>query len=230
MEWFDGNVGEAIQAAKQLKAIFVVVIHGESKWSFLFTWHWFESFFCLGPEDDEATKEFLSFLGDDSVNSKLKRPTAVCIRVLNGSTECNQFSQIYPVVLVPSIYFIDSMTGVDLEVTGGKMTLEKIQASIDKVLESRKETPAPPTISPADVASPRQERVEHARQVIQNEIGSDSPAGHSTPTSSLSLQERVERAKRLLAEKQAEKAKEAADVSNPGRLILWTLVRISFSF
>ena len=107
------------------------------------------------------------------------------------------------------------MTGVDLEVTGGKMTLEKIQASIAKVLESRKEAPATPTstISPADVASPRQERVEQARQVIQNEIGSDSPAGPSTPTSSLSLQERVERAKRLLAEKQAEKAKEAADVS-----------------
>ena len=40
---------------------------------------------------------------------------------------------------------------------------------------------------------------------------SESP---STPTTTMTLDERVERAKRLLAEKQAQKAKEADEVSN----------------
>jgi hypothetical protein len=33
---------------------------------------------------------------------------------------------------VPSIYFIDSSTGVDLEVTGGEVTKEKLLESIEK--------------------------------------------------------------------------------------------------
>ena len=33
---------------------------------------------------------------------------------------------------MPSIYFIDSTTGVDLEVTGGEVTKDKLVESIDK--------------------------------------------------------------------------------------------------
>ena len=33
---------------------------------------------------------------------------------------------------MPSIYFIDSTTGVDLEVTGGEVTKDKLVESIEK--------------------------------------------------------------------------------------------------
>ena len=34
----------------------------------------------------------------------------VCIKVENGSTTCKQFAAIYPVILIPSVYFIGSQT------------------------------------------------------------------------------------------------------------------------
>lgn len=46
-----------------------------------------------------------------------------------------QFSQLYPVVLVPSIYFIDSSSGVDIEVTGGQISKEKLLESIGSATE-----------------------------------------------------------------------------------------------
>merc|ERR1712203_303180 len=60
------------------------------------------------------------------------------------------------------------------------------------------------------VASPRNERVEQARQVLQSEVVQEASEEDkpSTPTTTMSLEDRVERAKRLLADKQAQKAKE----------------------
>ena len=57
------------------------------------------------------------------------------------------------------------------------------------------------------IASPRNERVEQARQVLQSEVVQEASEEDkpSTPTTTLSLEERVERAKRLLADKQAQK-------------------------
>jgi hypothetical protein len=49
-----------------------------------------------------------------------------------------QFSQLYPVVLVPSIYFIDARSGVDIEVTGGPITKEQLVGSIDKAEQQMK--------------------------------------------------------------------------------------------
>ena len=116
---------------------------------------------------------------------------------------CKQFSAIYPVILVPSIYFIDSQSGVNIETTGGAVTKEKLLESLNKARNSKSES----------MTSPRNERVEQARQVLQNEGLDDSKsevaaAATSTPTTSMTLEERVERAKRLLAQKQAEKVLE----------------------
>jgi hypothetical protein len=130
--------------------------------------------------------------------------------VQSGTQACTQFSQFYPVVLVPSIYFIESESGVDIEVTGGSIDKTRLLASIEKALTGRGQQPSSPAAN--SVASPRNERVEEARRVIQNDVGSPSNEV-STPTTSLSLEERVERAKRLLAEKQAMKVQEVQDVN-----------------
>ena len=150
-----------------------------------------------GNNEDEASNQFLSLLNE--VSGELEN--AVCIKVENGSVSCKQFSAIYPVILVPSIYFIDSQSGVNIETTGGAVTKEKLLESLNKARNSKSES----------VTSPRNERVEQARQVLQSEGLDDSKsevAAPGTPTTSMTLEERVERAKRLLAQKQAEKALE----------------------
>merc|ERR1719422_1913814 len=75
----------------------------------------------------------------------------VCIEVSAGSTTCAQFSAIYPVMVVPSVYFIDSTTGVDLEITGGLVTKDSLLASVArarKKLAEPKSSPAPASTSP----------------------------------------------------------------------------------
>jgi len=88
MEWFNGGVGEAIAAAKAKKAIFVVVVKGKP--------------------DEEPTKELDKILEDSEVVAALNN--MVCISVENGTSTCLQFSSIYPVILVPSVYFIGKVT------------------------------------------------------------------------------------------------------------------------
>ena len=85
---------------------------------------------------------------------------------------CNQFSAIYPVILVPSIYFIDSQSGVNIETTGGVVTKEKLMESLNKAKNSKNAT---------SITSPRNERVEQARQVIQNEGLDDSKSEATDP-------------------------------------------------
>jgi len=197
MEWFEGSIGEAIQAAKVSKSIFVVVVYG-------------------ADEVVETSKKFLEVLDEAEISSKLKKPSAICIKVQNGSQSCTQFSQIYPVILVPSIYFIDSQSGVNIETTGGTVDKEKLIESIDKALEAHEKDPTSAGGVADSIASPRNERVEQARQVLQTEVVPETATEEnkpSTPTTGLSLEERVERAKRLLADKQAQKAKEDADKS-----------------
>lgn len=185
MEWFEGTISSAIQSAKLNKKVFIVVVHGGS--------------------EDKASQDLLALLDEPSVSLRLK--SAVSIRLENGTESCKQFAQLYPVILVPSIYFIDSSTGVDIEITGGLVAREKLMASIEKAMGSSSFSQAAMNLD--DVASPRGARVEQARQVIQQqEVASPSSSNTEQQQSSLSLEERVERAKRLLAEKQALKAKE----------------------
>ena len=88
-----------------------------------------------GADDEETSKQFLEVLNEAEISSKLKK--AVCIKVQNGTQPCNQFSQLYPVILVPSIYFIDSQSGTNIETTGGTVEKEKIISSVDKAFEGR---------------------------------------------------------------------------------------------
>jgi len=194
MDWYEGSIGEAIQCAKMSNSVFVVVIYG-------------------ADVEDEISLKFLEVLNEADISSKLKKANAVCIKIQNGTESCTQFSQIYPVILVPSIYFIDSQSGTNIETTGGSAEKDKLLQSIEKAL---KDQPINTAAAVADsIASPRNERVEQARQVLQSEVVQEASEEDkpSTPTTTMSLEERVERAKRLLADKQAQKTKEETDKS-----------------
>lgn len=196
-------MSEAIQSAKAAKGIFVVVIHGD-------------------PSVDDQSSALLTILDSDDVKSRLSltsTPPVVAIKILNGSTTCAQFSQVYPVVLVPSVYFIDSSSGLDLEVTGGEISNEKLSESINKAVSKMKpSSDSQPSVaasssSAESITSPTAVRIEHARQTLNDAvpISSSNTTATSSETagaSALTLEERVAKAKELLAQRQAQKAKE----------------------
>jgi len=189
MEWFNGGVGEAIAAAKAKKAIFAVFVKGKS--------------------DEETTIKLSEILEDSEVVSALK--SMVCISVENGTNTCLQFSSIYPVILVPSVYFIDSSTGVDLEITGGIVTKESLMASIskahDKVGEAADFVQAAPVASaePVSVTESAAKITEGSTSEAAEESKVEAVSSNASGEQPKALEERVERAKLLMAQRQAER-------------------------
>ena len=138
----------------------------------------------------------------------------VCIRLENGTPTCGQFAAIYPVILIPSIYFIgdpwwisegcyeelfkpqlfffvDSSSGVDIEITGGSITQDGLLNSFKKVAE----------------------KIGSAPQTSEAGAMSATPAqaAQQAPAAPVSLQERVERAKMLVEQRKMEKQKDEDD-------------------
>ncbi|KAM4731066.1 UBX domain-containing protein 4 [Anableps anableps] len=109
MLWFEGSIPEAINAAKQRSLVFVVVIAGE----------------------DEQSKQLMSSWEDDSV-SVAAQNCCVAIKVDAKSDTCVQFSQIYPVVCIPSSFFI-GVSGIPLEVIAGSVSPDELMMRINKV-------------------------------------------------------------------------------------------------
>ena len=76
------------------------------------------------------------------------------------------------------MYFINSQDGKNIETTGGSVTKEKIIESINKAFEGVKIVPASPVETEtavtsevaADIASPRNERFEQARQHLNEAV------------------------------------------------------------
>ncbi|XP_054878355.1 UBX domain-containing protein 4 [Poeciliopsis prolifica] len=109
MLWFEGSIPEAINSAKERSLVFVVVIEGE----------------------DEQSKQLMSSWEDGSV-SEAAQNCCVAIRVNAKSDTCVQFSQIYPVVCIPSSFFI-GVTGIPLEVIAGSVSPDELMKRINKV-------------------------------------------------------------------------------------------------
>ncbi|XP_069791272.1 UBX domain-containing protein 4 isoform X1 [Narcine bancroftii] len=115
MRWFEGTIPAAIGLAKQNHAVFIVFITG----------------------DDEQSREMSASweaegVGEATVNS------FVAIKVDAKSEVCMQFSQIYPVVCIPSSFFIGD-NGIPLEVIAGSVTEEELVARIQKVKEMHRQ-------------------------------------------------------------------------------------------
>uniref|UniRef100_A0AAQ5Y3P3 UBX domain-containing protein 4 n=1 Tax=Amphiprion ocellaris TaxID=80972 RepID=A0AAQ5Y3P3_AMPOC len=109
MLWFEGSIPEAINLAKQRSFVFVVVITG----------------------DDEQSVQLMSSWEDHRV-SEAARNCCVAIKVDAKSDICVQFSQIYPVVCIPSSFFIGE-NGIPLEVIAGSVPAEELTKRINRV-------------------------------------------------------------------------------------------------
>uniref|UniRef100_A0A8C6IPA7 UBX domain-containing protein 4 n=1 Tax=Melopsittacus undulatus TaxID=13146 RepID=A0A8C6IPA7_MELUD len=139
MMWFGGSIPAAIAAAKQRSSVFVVFVSGE----------------------DEQSTEMAARWEDEKV-SEAAADGFVAIKIDTKSEACLQFSQIYPVVCVPSSFFIGD-NGIPLEVIAGSISVEELVTRIHKVkqmhtgkgqpLENGSETSAPYPSSQPDGAS-----------------------------------------------------------------------------
>ncbi|KAM6129367.1 UBX domain-containing protein 4 [Pterocles gutturalis] len=109
MMWFGGSIPAAIAAAKQQSSVFVVFVSGEDEQSTEMAARW---------EDEKVTEA-----ASDGF---------VAIKIDTKSEACLQFSQIYPVVCVPSSFFIGD-NGIPLEVIAGSVSVEELVTRIHKV-------------------------------------------------------------------------------------------------
>ncbi|XP_044160097.1 UBX domain-containing protein 4 [Bufo gargarizans] len=109
MFWFQGSIPEAIAEAKQRSSVFVVFVAG----------------------DDEQSIRMAESWGDEEVE-RAAAQGFVAIRIDSKSETCLQFSQIYPVVCIPSSFFIGE-NGIPLEVIAGSISAEELIAKITKV-------------------------------------------------------------------------------------------------
>ncbi|NXP54386.1 UBXN4 protein, partial [Heliornis fulica] len=109
MMWFGGSIPAAIAAAKQRSSVFIVFVSGEDEQSTEMAARW---------EDEKVTEA-----ASDGF---------VAIKIDSKSEACLQFSQIYPVVCVPSSFFIGD-NGIPLEVIAGSVSAEELVSRIHKV-------------------------------------------------------------------------------------------------
>ena len=120
MRWFEGGIPAAIAKAKENKSVFIVFI----------------------SDDQAASKEMETMLHCDSVTQACEEAQCVSLRLEAGSNDCNFFSQLYPVVVVPCT-FLMSPAGVPLEVVGSQGSQDeftvKIKAAIDMQEKMQKE-------------------------------------------------------------------------------------------
>ncbi|XP_068581254.1 UBX domain-containing protein 4 isoform X1 [Cebidichthys violaceus] len=109
MLWFEGSIPDAINLAKQRGSVFVVVI----------------------TDEDEQSAQLISSWEDDTVSEEAEN-CCVAIKVDAKSEPCVQFSQIYPVVCIPSSFFIGE-NGIPLEVIAGCVSAEELLKRFNRV-------------------------------------------------------------------------------------------------
>ncbi|NXS25790.1 UBXN4 protein, partial [Pomatostomus ruficeps] len=85
---------------------------------------------CLAGEDEQSTE--MAARWEDEKVIEAASDGFVAIKIDTKSEACLQFSQIYPVVCVPSSFFIGD-NGIPLEVIAGSVSVEELVTRIHKV-------------------------------------------------------------------------------------------------
>lgn len=171
MNWFEGSIPDAINEAKRRSLVFVVVITG----------------------DDAQSTELLSTWDDPRVSEAAQG--CVAIKLNSQSEACGQFSQIYPVVCVPSSFFIGD-SGIPLEVIASSVSAEELVLKINTVKQMHQE-------QTAGGAVPTQTQPTAPASQPQTEVAPEPCSSASAPaqTDSSSQETRVSPAEEKTAQK-----------------------------
>ncbi|XP_054164496.1 UBX domain-containing protein 4-like [Oppia nitens] len=195
MFWFTGSVNEAIIKSKNEKKVFVVFIKGE---------------------DERSIKMNAIY---DSLSTKLSELPIIGLKLDSQSDNCRLFSQIYPILVIPSTYFIDAK-GIAIEIIADiiedtNVLMEKINKTIDIFNNS---------LSIDEIPNQMQTSVSSHTPVANNLVtnmttnNNDStssfittPTASSSTTESSAIDSKVERANQLIEAIRQKKAKEEED-------------------
>ncbi|KAG8187705.1 hypothetical protein JTE90_000171 [Oedothorax gibbosus] len=190
MEWYSGSIPEAVNEAKRNNKLFLVYIEGT----------------------DDMSKSMTDSYNDPGVAGKLSSQNIVALKLAANSVPYQQFSQIYPVLVIPSSFFIGN--GSPIEIITGSLPPDKFSNKLDQVFQMYEKTlgakkeagssknPVASTSKANDVPEP---------SVSQAGSSSNEPSTSQTETASDSsqlLQDKVERAKALVEAQRLKKAQE----------------------
>jgi len=161
--WFDGSIPEAVVTSKKSSKLFLVYISdGES--SAVDLW-----------ENEELQSTC--------------RNNCICLKIEKASPSCQQFSQIYPVVIVPVVYIIGN-AGMPLEIIPGEVSATDLIQKINKAYEANLTANNLVAQQQASAPSPNQENDGTTSSSAQDDSApteqqqNDSAASISTPSTS----------------------------------------------
>ncbi|XP_032365746.1 UBX domain-containing protein 4 isoform X2 [Etheostoma spectabile] len=193
MLWFEGSIPDAINLAKQRSSVFVVVITGE----------------------DDQSAQLISSWEDERV-SEAARHCCVAIQVDAQSETCVQFSQIYPVVCIPSSFFIGE-NGIPLEVIAGSVPAEELKKRIHRVKQMHAqqmeggallpEAGVPVEATPANSSAPASAPASTAAPASVSSTApgtADASSDHAAPSED-NLNAKVDRLTKKLEERREQK-------------------------
>ncbi|NXW83062.1 UBXN4 protein, partial [Alopecoenas beccarii] len=146
---------------------------------------------CIAGEDEQSTE--MAARWEDEKVTEAASDGFVAIKIDTKSEACLQFSQIYPVVCVPSSFFIGD-NGIPLEVIAGSVSVEELVTRIRKVkqmhtvkgqpLENGSQSPAPcPSPQSAGATENTQSRAVESESVTTETIRPSADGAHSGPAS-----------------------------------------------
>ncbi|KAB1279521.1 UBX domain-containing protein 4 [Camelus dromedarius] len=128
MLWFQGAIPAAIASAKRSGAVFVVLRLAVRRRGPEIEEQ--ECLKCFTGDDEQSTQMAASW--EDEKVTEASSNSFVAIKIDTKSEACLQFSQIYPVVCVPSSFFIGD-SGIPLEVIAGSVSADELVTRIHKV-------------------------------------------------------------------------------------------------
>uniref|UniRef100_A0A8C7WVC5 UBX domain-containing protein 4 n=1 Tax=Oryzias sinensis TaxID=183150 RepID=A0A8C7WVC5_9TELE len=149
----------------------------------------------------EQSAQLMSSWEDEQVSAAASS-CCVAIKVPASSETCVQFSQIYPVVCVPSSFFIGN-SGVPLEVIAGGVTPQELLKRILNVSQVRRAARLTRKLEERREQKKRgEEETELRKEVERRKMGKNMQ--------DLKKKQEEEKTKRLLEERNREKAEEKA--------------------
>lgn len=190
MNWHSGSIAEAVSEAKRTNKLFLVFIEG----------------------NDDMSKAMNSTFDDPSISEKLAPEKVIALKLTANSVPYMQFCQIYPVLVIPSSFFIGG-NGTPIEIITGHLLPADFSAKIDKIFEvyeksystKKKDSLNEASTSSSQPEVPLPTATSSSTDVAQIPSTSESAtSSESTP----SLEDKVERAKVLLEAKRQAKSLE----------------------
>ncbi|KAK5648721.1 hypothetical protein RI129_003613 [Pyrocoelia pectoralis] len=198
MRWYEGNIAEAVSTSKSKGAVFVVYIQGE----------------------DEKSKDFTSLIENEDVSTELESSHFVAIKVEENSVPHQQFTQIYKQSSVPSMFFIGK-NGSPLEVVTDLHLKVDFLQKLQQILQRHGVVTTPASLSSNLLEQERNSGAIQESVPVETTDPSTSPTSvddkmvdnKSEELSSLSSEEKMERAQELINKKRLEKQAEEEAIS-----------------